>query len=107
MKAYFDNGKIRLEINGVEHAISGSDCDKLVNNLLTARHLEMRASGKTALMEEVQERGTWNRCLEHSILAVKSVRQDWAENGAELKMYAADYILSVLETGKKRSTDII
>lgn len=46
MKAYFDNGKIRLEVNGVEHAIDGETCDILVNQLLTARHFDMKLGDK-------------------------------------------------------------
>lgn len=42
MKAFYDNGKIRLEVNGVEHAIDGDTCDVLVDQLLTARHQEMK-----------------------------------------------------------------
>jgi DNA-directed RNA polymerase subunit RPC12/RpoP len=49
MKAYFDNGKIRIEINGVEHAIDGATCDTLVNQLLTARHLEMAGQHQTGV----------------------------------------------------------
>lgn|ERR1700683_109168 len=39
--AHFENGKIRLLISGVEHVMDGATCDILVNNLLTARHLQM------------------------------------------------------------------